>query len=392
MRKVTFTVYTFTTFGGIEMVLLRYLRSFDPDRWQLRFLVIEQHKGQDLSFDILPPNVEAGYIVRDGWCARLDPRRLSFKRNPIKKLLALAVEFSRYRRFLIRHRLRQQCRDQDVVVDFDGWTQQLLGWVRAPKVIFFHGNISDTYCRTGQVRQRMRRSLADFARIVLVCQNLADQARALWPALADRITYLYNPVDIDALRQQALESDPEVPAEPFIVAVVRFDEPTKGTAPLLRAYHRSLSLAAEEGRAMPRLVLVGAGPDEPQLRQLADTLGLADHLTWAGFKANPMPWIKAAILLVLSSKHEGFEIVLVEAQVLGVPCLSTDCEGPTRCCLPAARASSCQWATWRPSPRLSWSASSTTSSGRPTFTPPTRPSDASTYGREGRASSGCSRT
>ena len=44
---------------------------------------------------------------------------------------------------------------------------------------------------------------------------------------------------------------------------------------------------------------------------------------------NPYAWMRSADLFVLSSDHEGFGIVLAEAQGLGMPAVSTNCEfGP----------------------------------------------------------------
>ncbi len=48
-----------------------------------------------------------------------------------------------------------------------------------------------------------------------------------------------------------------------------------------------------------------------------------------GFMRNPYPYIAKARCLVLSSLHEGFPVILIEALGLGRPVISTDCEtGP----------------------------------------------------------------
>lgn len=48
------------------------------------------------------------------------------------------------------------------------------------------------------------------------------------------------------------------------------------------------------------------------------------------FMSNPFPLLKQCDYFVLSSLYEGFGLVLVEADVLGVPCFSTDIVGPRR--------------------------------------------------------------
>jgi hypothetical protein len=46
-----------------------------------------------------------------------------------------------------------------------------------------------------------------------------------------------------------------------------------------------------------------------------------------GFQKNPLPWIKGARMLVLSSDSEGFGNVVVEALLLDTPVASTRCPG-----------------------------------------------------------------
>ncbi|MDR3532547.1 MAG: glycosyltransferase [Rhodopila sp.] len=78
-----------------------------------------------------------------------------------------------------------------------------------------------------------------------------------------------------------------------------------------------------------RLMVLGSGPMLDELRNLADTLGIAEHVAFAGFVRNPLPFMRLADAFVLSSRSEGFGNVLVEAMGCGTPVVSTDCpHGP----------------------------------------------------------------
>ena len=117
----------------------------------------------------------------------------------------------------------------------------------------------------------------------------------------------------------------------YIVHVGRF-KLQKDHALLIRAYAQS--------SAQVPLVLVGTGPEMAACQALAATLGVADKVIFVGFQANPYPFIRHAGLMVLSSRFEGFGIVIAEALALGVPVVSTDCESgprellPTHCLVP----------------------------------------------------------
>ena len=79
-----------------------------------------------------------------------------------------------------------------------------------------------------------------------------------------------------------------------------------------------------------RLIVLGEGRLRPQLEGQVRALGLEDRVSLPGWAENPYALMSRAALFVLSSRHEGFPGVLIEALACGCPTASTDCPaGPS---------------------------------------------------------------
>ena len=90
-----------------------------------------------------------------------------------------------------------------------------------------------------------------------------------------------------------------------------------------------------------RLVIVGDGELRGALQQLAQELGVADHVTFAGSvpQTELAHWYSAADLSVLASSREGWANVLLESMACGTPVLATAIWGtPEVVASPAAGA------------------------------------------------------
>ena len=76
-----------------------------------------------------------------------------------------------------------------------------------------------------------------------------------------------------------------------------------------------------------RFVVAGDGPDEAKMRALAKERGLDGTLSFVGRTSRPYLFLRAADLLLLTSRWEALPFTIVESFQAGTPAVATACSG-----------------------------------------------------------------
>ncbi|MFI7388375.1 glycosyltransferase [Streptomyces sp. NPDC049813] len=175
----------------------------------------------------------------------------------------------------------------------------------------------------------------------LVCVSRAEQRTGRGLGIDAEWRLVPNGVDLERFCPAGRAGPDGVPADgapggdgpdgdgPLVVCVGRLCR-QKGQDLLVEAWPEVL-------RHLPRarLVLVGDGPQAQELRAAAP-----GSVRFAGAVDDPVPWYRAADLVVMPSRWEGIALAPLEAMACGSPVLLTDVAG-ARESLPAPLADAC---------------------------------------------------
>ena len=161
-------------------------------------------------------------------------------------------------------------------------------------------------------------------KIIAVSELLAEKLKKYRPQYAEKIIAVNNLIDIERIkRMSAEEPETKFSKERFnIVSCGRLSE-AKGMDIAVSACGELVSA----GFTNIRWWIVGGGPEEDALREQIARLHLEEYVMLLGMRSNPYPYIRMADLYVQPSRFEAFGLTIKEAQVLGVPVLSTDTDG-----------------------------------------------------------------
>jgi glycosyltransferase involved in cell wall biosynthesis len=142
---------------------------------------------------------------------------------------------------------------------------------------------------------------------------------------------IYNPFNFDEIIEKSnknsdLSNDEKyLIKDNYICTVTRVDEYQKDLTTLILAYEKLY----EQDKIEDKLYIIGDGQSKDDLEKLIKNKQLENQIFFLGKKTNPFIWMKNANLFILSSKFEGLPTVLIEAMILNVFIISSNCKtGP----------------------------------------------------------------
>jgi glycosyltransferase involved in cell wall biosynthesis len=183
--------------------------------------------------------------------------------------------------------------------------------------------------RTGWKANRIvdRATTRFVSKYVAVCESDARFLRNNKHVPAKKIAIIHNGIDTRrfAIPQGARNATRHAlgftEADSVIIAVARL-HPGKGHRVLLDAMRQLL-------HSYPKLKLIclGEGQGEQELRALCENFGLAHCVRLVGYQQNVSEWLAAADINVLPTFYEGLPLTILEAMASGLPTVASNVGG-----------------------------------------------------------------
>jgi glycosyltransferase involved in cell wall biosynthesis len=161
-------------------------------------------------------------------------------------------------------------------------------------------------------------------KIIANSQNVARDIKKVSKISQNKIQVIYNSKFISEIIKKSKEGDWFFDKNKKTILAVGRLEIQKDFKTLIEAF----DLVQKEINS--QLIVLGDGGQREYLEKIVEEKGLLDKVFLADFTQNPYLYMKNSDVLVSTSLWEGFSNVLVEAGILGLPIIATDCGSGTR--------------------------------------------------------------
>lgn len=298
MKKIGFCINSLET-GGAERLLVDIINVlYETKDYEIHLLT--KMKSNSYFYNLIKDKVKYSFLLE----------------NKVKGF------FSKTRESILKKiNFKKFSKEVDIIIDFlDGdFANYIKNIKNKKKIIWLHLSYEKL-----KIRKNIDKKLSAYTKIIVIAD---DMEKELLEARKDlkNICKVDNFVDyqeIDKKLNEDLKMNFDF-NQKYFLTVCRLNEEQKDVKTLIEAF--SLYKGDE------KLVIAGDGPDRKMLEDLCIEKNLKDKVIFLGMINNPFIFMKNSQAFILSSKVEGFGLVLVEALYCGAKVISSNCPtGPSQ--------------------------------------------------------------
>ena len=210
----------------------------------------------------------------------------------------------------------------DIIIDFlDGdFFSYIKNIKNKKKIVWLHSSYKNLLIRKKNIDEKLK----NYDKILVIADDMEKELLEVRKDLKNicKIDNFVDYQEIDKKLNEELKIDFDF-NQKYFLTVCRLNEEQKDLKTLIEAFYLY--------KGDEKLVIVGDGPDRKMLEDLCIEKNLKDKVIFLGMINNPFIFMKNSQAFILSSKVEGFGLVLVEALYCGAKVISSDCPtGPSQ--------------------------------------------------------------
>lgn len=306
--------------AGAEIALINLVKKLYSKEMKINLFV--RYKFQIEIFDAIKSLCSIDYVLDDKLYNQLKDVRKK-KKNFIYKIKYNYLMF--LERNLVVYKLKKRIKEESIILDFKLDLNKKINFFKNYIVIgWLHSSVNG---RKKSSVIRFIKRIKKYNKIIAISDSLKEELESY--RQIHNIRMIYNVLDKSEIIKKSVDyskiSNNEIKLinDRYVVVVGRLCQ-MKGLMGILEAYNNI------KDELKYRLIFIGEGDLKNEMEGFISKNNLKDKVFLLGNKDNPYPWIKNASLLLSNSLHEGLSLVIIEAMMLDIPIISTDCPVGTR--------------------------------------------------------------
>lgn len=325
MKRILFKSGS-TMMGGLEKVQYEYINFLVDEGFDIKVVIENDNGNENILEKEIKTKVE--YLKNYRYILQIRKIRENRKNSFISRVKYAAALFNEKKyadkKFLKIYKKFKP----DIVIDFDSSLTKIIKKLKNSKnLVWIHSSIENWKKKKSKIKRFVKR-LESYNKVVCICQEMKEDLLKLNNNLIEKTEYIYDPVDFEKIEKLSNkpfnEAEERMTKEKFLLMVSRLDVVPKDFETLFSAF----DIVKEKGYE-GKLYLIGDGADKEKVEKMRLNSKHKEEIFLLGRKENPYNWMKKADKLILSSRYEGFSIVLLEGITLNDYVISSNCKtGP----------------------------------------------------------------
>ena len=299
MKKIGFCIDSLET-GGAERLLVDIVNTlYETKEYEIHILT--KLKSNSYFFNLIKDKIKYHFLLEKKSEGFFSKTRDSI----IKKI--------NFKKFVEKI---------DIIIDFlDGdFSSYIKNIKNKKKIVWLHSSYKNLLIRKRDIDEKLKY----YDKILVISDDMEKELLEIRKDLKNiyKVDNFVDYQEIDKKLNEDLKIDFNF-NQKYFLTVCRLNEEQKDVKTLIEAF--SLYKGDE------KLVIAGDGSDRKMLEDLCIEKNLKDKVIFLGMINNPFIFMKNSQGFILSSKVEGFGLVLVEALYCGAKVISSNCPtGPSQ--------------------------------------------------------------